>query len=116
MKRPQYVFRPQLSIPDHRKAWAYLQQMPANQRKDFLVRAILAEEQREAFKQMLQEVIREELIRGVVIQELPNRLQRKRCPNRRWIFWHPFATDHGIAIVAHDAFRTLYSMIYRCFL
>lgn len=39
----------------------------ANQRKDFLVRAILAEEQREAFKQMLQEVIREELIRGVVI-------------------------------------------------
>ena len=32
--------------------------MPANQRKDFLVRAILAEEQREAFKQMLREVIR----------------------------------------------------------
>ena len=49
MKRPQYVFRPQLSIPDHRRAWTCLQQMPANQRKDFLVRAILAEEQRDMF-------------------------------------------------------------------
>ena len=82
MKRPQYVFRPQLSIPDHRKAWAYLQQMPANQRKDFLVRAILAEEQREAFKQMLQEVIREELIRGVVIQEPTKPTAEKEVPKQ----------------------------------
>ena len=82
MKLPQYVFRPQLSIPDHRKAWAYLQQMPANQRKDFLVRAILAEEQREAFKQMLQEVIREELIRGVVIQEPTKPTAEKEVPKQ----------------------------------
>ena len=56
--------------------------MPANQRKDFLVRAILAEEQREAFKQMLQEVIREELIRGVVIQEPTKPTEEKEVPKQ----------------------------------
>lgn len=82
MKQPQYVFRPQLSIPDHRRAWALLQQIPANQRKDFLVRAILAEEQRDAFKQILREVIREELARGVVIQDLAKPTAEKEVPKQ----------------------------------
>lgn len=82
MKRPQYVFRPQLSIPDHRRAWTCLQQMPANQRKDFLVRAILAEEQRDAFKQILRGVIREELARGVVIQEPTKPTEEKEVPKQ----------------------------------
>ena len=82
MKRPQYVFRPQLSTPDHRRAWTLLQQIPANQRKDFLVRAILAEEQRDAFKQILREVIREELARGVVIQEPLKPTTEKEVPKQ----------------------------------
>lgn len=82
MKRPQYVFRPQLSIPDHRKAWNYLQQMPANQRKDFLVRAILAEEQRDTFKQMVRDVIREELTHGSLIQGLPKSAAEKDVPKQ----------------------------------
>ena len=82
MKRPQYVFRPQLSIPDHRKAWAYLQQMPANQRKNFLVRAILAEEQRDTFKQMLRDVIREELAHHSVIQEPTKPTVEKEVPKQ----------------------------------
>ena len=82
MKRPQYVFRPQLSIPNHRRAWTCLQQMPANQRKDFLVRAILAEEQRDAFKQILREVIREKLARGVVIQEPTKPTEEKEVPKQ----------------------------------
>lgn len=82
MKRPQYVFRPQLNIPDHRKAWAYLQQMPANQRKDFLVRAILAEEQRDAFKQLLRDIIREELTDGGVIQEPKKPTAEKEVPKQ----------------------------------
>ena len=45
MKRPQYVFRPNLSDPQHRRAWALLQQMPSAKRKEFLVQAILATEQ-----------------------------------------------------------------------
>lgn len=87
MKRPQYVFRPQLSIPDHRRAWACLQQMPANQRKDYLVRAILAEEQRDAFKQILREVIREELARGVMIQEHPKPAAEKEVPKQTLDFF-----------------------------
>ena len=82
MKRPQYVFRPQISIPDHRRAWTCLQQIPPNQRKDFLVRAILAEGQREVFKQMLREVIREELARGVVIQEPTKPTAEKEVPKQ----------------------------------
>ena len=82
MKRPQYVFRPQISIPDHRRAWTLLQQIPPNQRKDFLVRAILAEEQRDAFKQILREVIREELARGVVIQEPLKPTAEKEVPKQ----------------------------------
>lgn len=89
MKRPQYVFRPQLSIPDHRRAWTCLQQMPANLRKDFLVRAILAEEQREAFKQMLREVIREELAHGVVIQEPTKPTAEKEVPKQTLDFLAP---------------------------
>ena len=45
MKRPQYVFRPNLNDPQHRRAWELLQQMPSARRKEFLVQAILAAEQ-----------------------------------------------------------------------
>ena len=45
MKRPQYVFRPNLNDPQHRRAWALLQQVPSAKRKEFLVQAILATEQ-----------------------------------------------------------------------
>lgn len=48
----------------------------------FLVRAILAEEQREAFKQILREVIREELARGVVIQEPLKPTAEKEVPKQ----------------------------------
>ena len=82
MKRPQYVFRPQLSIPDHRRAWTLLQQIPPNQRKDFLVRAILAEEQRDTFKQMLRDVIREELTHGGVIQGTAKPTVEKEVPKQ----------------------------------
>ena len=57
MKRPQYVFRPQLSIPDHRRAWTLLQQI-------------------------LREVIREELARGVVIQEPLKPTAEKEVPKQ----------------------------------
>ena len=40
MKRPQYVFRPNLNEPQHRRAWALLQQVPPAKRKEFLVQSI----------------------------------------------------------------------------
>ena len=61
MKRPQYVFRPNLSDPQHRRAWVLLQQMPSARRKEFLVQAILAAEQTDRLEKIIRKVVREEL-------------------------------------------------------
>ena len=61
MKRPQYVFRPNLNEPQHRRAWALLQQMPPAKRKEFLVQSILAAEQADRLEKSIRKVVREEL-------------------------------------------------------
>ena len=61
MKRPQYVFRPNLSDPQHRRAWALLQQTPSARRKEFLVQSILAAEQTDRLEKSIRKVVREEL-------------------------------------------------------
>ena len=61
MKRPQYVFRPNLSDPQHRRAWELLQQMPSARRKEFLVQAILTTEQTDRLEKSIRKVVREEL-------------------------------------------------------
>ena len=61
MKRPQYVFRPNLSDPQHHRAWALLQQMPPAKRKEFLVQSILAAEQTDRREKSIRKVVRAEL-------------------------------------------------------
>ena len=61
MKRLQYVFRPNLNEPQHRRAWALLQQMPSARRKEFLVQAILETEQTDRLEKSIRKVVREEL-------------------------------------------------------
>ena len=61
MKRPQYVFRPNLNEPQHRRAWALLQQVPPANRKEFLVQSILAAEQTDRLEKSIRKVVREEL-------------------------------------------------------
>ena len=61
MKRPQYVFRPNLNDPQHRRAWVLLQQMPSARRKEFLVQSILAAEQTDRLEKSIRKVVREEL-------------------------------------------------------
>ena len=61
MKRPQYVFRPNLNEPQHRRAWALLQQVPSVRRKEFLVQAILTAEQTDRLEKSIRKVVREEL-------------------------------------------------------
>ena len=61
MKRPQYVFRPNLSDPQHRRAWELLQQMPSVRRKEFLVQSILAAEQTDRLEKSIRKVVQEEL-------------------------------------------------------
>ena len=61
MKRPQYVFRPNLNEPQHRRAWALLQQVPPAKRIEFLVQSILAAEQTDRLEKSIRKVVRAEL-------------------------------------------------------
>ena len=72
MKRPQYVFRPNLNEPQHRRAWALLQQMPSAKRKEFLVQAILATEQTDRLEKSIRKVVREELQAVNVTNAVPS--------------------------------------------
>ena len=72
MKRPQYVFRPNLNDPQHRRAWVLLQQMPSARRKEFLVQAILAAEQTDRLEESIRKVVREELQAASIATAVPS--------------------------------------------
>ena len=71
MKRPQYVFRPNLNDPQHRRAWALLQQVPPAKRKEFLVQSILAVEQTDRLEKSIRKVVREELQAVTLTEAIP---------------------------------------------
>ena len=72
MKRPQYVFRPNLNDLQHRRAWALLQQMPSAKRKEFLVQSILAAEQTDRLEKSIRKVVREELQTASIATAVPS--------------------------------------------
>ena len=72
MKHPQYVFRPNLSDPQHRRAWVLLQQMPPAKRKEFLVQSILAAEQTDRLEKSIRKVVREELQTASIATAVPS--------------------------------------------
>ena len=72
MKRPQYVFRPNLNEPQHRRAWALLQQVPPAKRKEFLVQSILAAEQTDRLEESIRKVVREELQTASIATAVPS--------------------------------------------
>ena len=72
MKRPQYVFRPNLSDPQHRRAWVLLQQVPPAKRKVFLVQSILAAEQTDRLEKSIRKVVREELQTASIATAVPS--------------------------------------------
>ena len=77
MKRPQYVFRPNLNEPQHRRAWALLQQVPPAKRKEFLVQSILAAEQTDRLEKSIRKVVREELQAVNITNAVPSFSLRK---------------------------------------
>ena len=81
MKRPQYVFRPNLSDPQHRRAWALLQQMPPAKRKEFLVQSILAAEQTDRLEKSIRKVVREELQAVNITNAVPSPLSENAIPD-----------------------------------
>ena len=81
MKRPQYVFRPNLSDPQHRRVWALLQQMPPAKRKEFLVQSILAAEQTNRLEKSIRKVVREELQAVNITSAVPSPLPKNAIPD-----------------------------------
>ena len=81
MKRPQYVFRPNLSDPQHRRVWALLQQVPPAKRKEFLVQSILAAEQTDRLEKSIRKVVREELQAVNITSAVPSPLTENAIPD-----------------------------------
>ena len=81
MKRPQYVFRPNLNELQHRRAWALLQQMPPAKRKEFLVQSILAAEQADRLEKSIRKVVREELQAVNITSAVPSQLPKNAIPD-----------------------------------
>ena len=61
MKRPQFVFRPNLRDPAQRRAWQLLQAQPAGERSAYLAACILKSDDRAAVQKELRMVLKEEL-------------------------------------------------------
>ena len=81
MKRPQYVFRPNLSDPQHRRAWALLQRVPPAKRKELLVQAILATEQTDRLEKSIRKVVREELQAVNITNAVPSPPSENAIPD-----------------------------------
>ena len=81
MKRPQYVFRPNLSDPQHRRVWALLQQVPPAKRKELLVQSILAAEQTDRLEKSIRKVVREELQAVNITGAVPSSLSENAIPD-----------------------------------
>ena len=61
MKRPQFVFRPNLRDPAQRRAWQLLQAQPPGERSAYLAACILKADDRAAVQKELRKVLKEEL-------------------------------------------------------
>ena len=81
MKRSQYVFRPNLNEPKHRRAWALLQQVPPAKRKEFLVQSILAAEQTDRLEKSIRKVVREELQAVNLAAAIPSQSPKDVIPD-----------------------------------
>ena len=81
MKSPQYVFRPNLNDPQHRRAWALLQQIPPAKRKEFLVQSILAAEQTNRLEKSIRKVVREELQAVNLAAAIPSQSPKDVIPD-----------------------------------
>lgn len=69
MKRPKFMFRPNLQNADHRRAWELLQAVPSGQKSAFLVQAILQSQRQQDLENTLRRVLREEQPSGTCRQE-----------------------------------------------
>lgn len=57
MKRPQFEFRPNRRLKLHQQAWEYLERVPAGQKNEYLVQAILCLESQKGLEKTLRKVL-----------------------------------------------------------
>ena len=72
MKRPKFMFRPNLQNADHRRAWELLQAVPSGQKSAFLVQAILQSQRQQDLESTLRRVLQEEYSGAPYRQEKPD--------------------------------------------
>ena len=76
MKRPVFSFRPNMKEPNHRKAWAILNNVPEGEKTAYLVGAILAFDQGVNLEEMVRRAVREEMAsRNLVADRKQSELQ-----------------------------------------
>ena len=92
MKRPQFVFRPNLRDPAQRRAWQLLQAQPAGERSAYLAACILKSDDRAAVQKELRKVLKEELGK-IQVSAAPQAKPRKAVPSATLEFFSALQQD-----------------------
>ena len=93
MKRPQFVFRPNLRDPAQRRAWQLLQAQPAGERSAYLASCILKSDDRAAVQKELRTVLREELDKIQVTAPVADPTQKMAVPKSTLDFFTALQED-----------------------
>ena len=92
MKRPQFVFRPNLRDPAQRRAWQLLQAQPTGERSAYLAACILKSDDRAAVQKELRKVLKEELGKIQVIAATQTK-PKKAVPSATLDFFSALQQD-----------------------
>ena len=93
MKRPQFVFRPNLRDPAQRRAWQLLQAQPAGERSAYLASCILKSDDRAAVQKELRTMLREELDKIQVTAPVADPKQKMAVPKSTLDFFTALQED-----------------------
>ena len=93
MKRPQFVFRPNLRDPAQRRAWQLLQAQPAGERSAYLAACILKSDDRAAVQKELRTMLREELDKIQVTAPVAEPKPKKAVPKSTLEFFSALQED-----------------------
>ena len=93
MKRPQFVFRPNLRDPAQRRAWQLLQEQPPGERSAYLAACILKSDDRAAVQKELRTMLREELDKIQVTAPVADPKQKMAVPKSTLDFFTALQED-----------------------
>ena len=94
MKRPQFVFRPNLRDPAQRRAWQLLQAQPTGERSAYLATCILRASDQAAAQKELRSMLKEELGKIQVVA-IPEQKPQKAVPKSTLDFFTALQEDES---------------------